>query len=69
MTARSARSVGVRHRPGKDPAKTGVRQLEAQLERAKDRIGTLEELVTAQGKCLALHVDVRVDDSATSPTP
>ena len=52
---------------GKDQAKVRVRELEAQLVRAKDRIGTLEELVTAQGKCLALHVDVRADDSANSP--
>ncbi len=41
---------------GKDPAKIRVRELEAQLARAKARIGTLEELVGAQGKYLALHV-------------
>lgn len=52
---------------GKDPAKVRVRELEAQLTAAKTRIATLEELVTAQGKCLALHVDVRLDDSANSP--
>lgn len=52
---------------GKDLAKVRIRELEEQLERARAKIGTLEELVTAQGKCLALHVDVRIDDSATSP--
>jgi transposase len=51
---------------GKDPAKARVRELEEQLERAKGKILSLEELVTAQGKCLALHVEVRIDDSATS---
>jgi transposase-like protein len=51
---------------GKDPAKVRVRELEEQLERAKGKIVSLEELVTAQGKCLALHVEVRIDDSATS---
>lgn len=51
---------------GKDPAKVRVRELEAQLARAKSKISTLEELVTAQGKCLALHVDVRLDDIANS---
>lgn len=62
-------TLGTRRRgpapTGKDPAKVRVRELEDQLERAKAKIGTLEELVTAQGKCLALHVDVRIDDSAT----
>lgn len=53
---------------GRDPAKVRVRELEEQLARAKTRVSTLEELVTAQGKCLALHVDVRHGDSATSPT-
>lgn len=52
---------------GRDPAKVRVRELEAQLARANAKIDTLEELVTAQGKCLALHVDVR-NDSATFPT-
>ena len=52
---------------GKDQAKVRVRELTEQLERAKARVKTLEELVTAQGKCLALHVDVRLDDSANSP--
>ena len=52
---------------GRDPAKVRVRELEEQLARAKARVDTLEELVTAQGKCLALHVDVRLDDSATFP--
>ena len=51
---------------GKDLAKVRVRELEEQLERARAKVATLEELVTAQGKCLALHVDVRIDDSATS---
>lgn len=64
-------TLGTRRRgpapTGKDLAKVRVGELEAQLARAKQRIATLEELVTAQGKCLALHVDVRVDDSATSP--
>ena len=58
-----------RHGPaptGKDPAKARVRELEEQLGRAKGKIASLEELVTAQGKCLALHVEVRLDDSATS---
>jgi len=41
---------------GKDPAKIRVRELEAQLARAKAKIVTLEELVGAQGKCLASHV-------------
>lgn len=54
---------------GKDPAKVRVRELEVQLARARARVSTLEELVTAQGKCLALHVDVRNNDvSANSPT-
>lgn len=53
---------------GRDQAKVRVRELEAQLKTARLKIATLEELVTAQGKCLALHVDVRLDDSATSPT-
>jgi len=53
---------------GKDPAKIRVRELEQQLDRARSRVETLEALVTAQGKCLALHVDVRLNDSATSPT-
>lgn len=53
---------------GKDPAKVRVRELEEQLARSRARVSTLEELVTAQGKCLALHVDVRqVDASANSP--
>ena len=64
-------TLGTRRRgpvpTGKDLVKVRVRELEDQLERAKAKIGTLEELVTAQGKCLALHVDVRIDDSATSP--
>jgi transposase-like protein len=51
---------------GKDPAIARVRELEEQLERAKGKIVSLEELVTAQGKCLALHVEVRIDDSAIS---
>ena len=41
---------------GKDPAKIRVRELEGQLARAKAKIDTLEELVGAQGKYLALHV-------------
>lgn len=53
---------------GKDPAKTRVRELESQLERAKAKIDTLEDLVTTQGKCLALHGDLRIDANATSPT-
>ena len=64
-------TLGTRRRgpvaAGKDPAKVRVRELEDQLGRARAKISTLEELVTAQGKCLALHVDVRIDDSATSP--
>lgn len=52
---------------GKDKAKVRVRELEAQLERARDRNRTLEELVVTQGKCLALHVDVSVGASANSP--
>lgn len=54
-------------RTGRDLAKVRVGELETQLARARQRIATLEDLVTAQGKCLALHVDVRIDDSATSP--
>ena len=50
-----------------DSATARARELEAQLGRAKAKIATLESLVTAQGKCLALHVDVRLDDSANSP--
>ena len=56
MTARSGNVGGVR-----------VRELEAQLERARAKISTLEELVTVQGKCLALHGDLRTVGSATSP--
>lgn len=52
---------------GADASKVRVRELEAQLARAKAQVSTLEELVTAQGKCLALHVDVR-NGSATFPT-
>ena len=52
---------------GKDPVKTRVRELEAQLVRARSKIDSLEELITAQGKCLALHVEVRTDASASSP--
>ena len=62
-----AGTLGAPRRPGpapagKDPAKVRVRELEEQLARARQRVSTLEELVTAQGKCLALHVDVRLDD-------
>jgi len=53
---------------GKDQAKVRVRELEAQLERAKAKIVTLEDLVTTQGKCLALHDGLRIDANATSPT-
>lgn len=63
-------TLGTRRRgpapTGKDPARIRVRELEAQLVRARTKIDTLEELVTAQGKCLALHVGVRADASATS---
>jgi len=52
---------------GKDPAKVRVRELEAQLNRARTKIETLEELVAVQGKCLALHGDLRIDVNATSP--
>ncbi len=54
---------------GRDAAEVRVRELEQQLERAKTRVATLEELVVAQGKCLALLVDARLDVSATSPNP
>lgn len=50
---------------GKDQAKIRVRELEEQLARAKAKIGTLEELVGAQGKFLALHV-ASGDGSAAS---
>ena len=64
-------TLGTRRRgpapTGKDQGRVRVGELEAQLARARQRISTLEELVTAQGKCLALHEDVRVHDSATSP--
>lgn len=53
---------------GKDQAKVRVRELEAQLVKARSRIETLQELVDAQGKCLALHGGLRIDASATSPT-
>jgi transposase len=53
---------------GRDLSKTRIRELEAQLARARGKIDTLEDLVTAQGKCLALHVEVRTDDSAIFPT-
>ena len=53
---------------GKDPAKVRVRELEGQLERARSKIDTLEELVAVQGKCLALHGDLRIPANATSPT-
>ena len=49
-----------------DSAVVRARELEEQLVRAKAKITTLESLVTAQGKCLALHVDMRLDDSANS---
>ena len=53
---------------GKDSAKVRLRELETQLARARQRVSTLEELVTAQGKCLVLHVEVRqADVSANSP--
>lgn len=52
---------------GKDPAKVRVRELEGQLARARSKIDTLEELVAVQGKCLALHGDLRIDGNATSP--
>jgi transposase len=52
-----------------DSAAVRARELEEQLVRAKAKIATLESLVTAQGKCLALHVEVRLDDSANSPKP
>lgn len=66
-------TLGTRRRgpapTGRDPAKVRVRELEEQLGRARARVATLEELVTAQGKCLALHVDVRNrDGSASTPT-
>jgi len=51
---------------GKDPAKVRVRELEAQLARAESKIATLEELVAVQGKCLALHGDLRIDVNAIS---
>jgi transposase len=51
---------------GKDPAKVRVKELERQLHRARVQIDTLEELVTAQGKCLALHGDLRIDVNAIS---
>jgi transposase len=63
-------TLGTRRRgpmaSGKDPAKIRVRELEEQLQRARGKIDTLEELVTAQGKCLALHAGVRTGASATS---
>ena len=63
-------TLGTRRRgpapTGKDPAKIRVRELEGQLVGARARIDTLEELVVAQGKCLALHVGVRTGVSATS---
>lgn len=52
---------------GKDPVKVRVRELESQLERARVKIETLEELVSVQGKCLALHGDLRIPVNATSP--
>ena len=51
---------------GKDPAKVRVRELEGQLERARTKIDTLEELVSVQGKCMALHGDLRIPANATS---
>ena len=63
-------TLGTRRRgptaSGKDPAKIRVRELEEQLQRARGRIDTLEELVTAQGKCLVLHAGARTGASATS---
>jgi transposase len=63
-------TLGTRRRgpmaSGKDPAKIRVRELEEQLQRARGKIDTLEELVTAQGKCLALHAGARTGASATS---
>lgn len=65
-------TLGTRRRgpSGRDPVKVRVRELEEQLAKARSKIGTLEELVTVQGKCLALHVEVRNDDaSASFPKP
>ena len=49
-------TLGIRRRgparTGKDPAKIRVRELEQQLQRARGRIETLEELVSAPGKIL-----------------
>ena len=63
-------TLGIRRqgpaRTGKDPAKIRVRELEQQLQRARGRIQKLEELVSAQGKCLALHAGARTGASATS---
>lgn len=63
-------TLGIRRRgtarTGKDPAKIRVRELEQQLQRARGRIEKLEELVSAQGKCLALHAGARTGASATS---
>lgn len=40
---------------GKNMDKVRVRELEAQLEKARGKIGMLSELVEAQGKALGLH--------------
>lgn len=53
---------------GRDLAKVRVRELEAQLVKARAKISDLEDLVGVQGKCLALHARVQVGDSAGSMT-
>lgn len=53
-----------RGRAGTDQAKVRVRELEAQLANANTKIAALEELVSTQGKCLALHAEI-----AGSATP
>ena len=53
---------------GRDLGKVRVRELEARLVTARAKISDLEELVGVQGKCLALHAQVQVGDSAGSMT-
>jgi len=62
------RSQRGRPATGRDRAKVRVRELEAQLAKTRVKISEVEESVGVQGKCLALHAQVQVGDSAGSTT-
>ena len=57
-----AGTLGVRAKPakGRNKDKDRARALEKQLARSRERVATLEELVAAQGKVLALTSGVVV---------